>query len=262
MSVPVVEQLTPTPLGIVLAIYPASDPRGANVAVERAPDDSGGPDTGAIEEIARLPPGERVLIDMIGGGGPWHYRARHVRHAAEEGPYTNWVAARPTVIPPVLPNVRELVASLSGSDASADSHTGDTTETELRRITIPAGKLGSTGVFEVDFMARFSFTNGVKTLRVYLGSTAGTPIIAFTTPSAADVGNVKCHVIIKNIAADQQLGMAGLTTFSGRAHAGINDLLAEDSTQDMDVVITGQLAHASDEIAVDFHLARFVGDAD
>ena len=260
MSVPVIEDLLPLPFGIVLAFFPASDPQGANVAIERAPDSGGAPDTGNAAVIAVVDSGSRILYDFVGGAGPYWYRANHTRYNATDGPYTSWVSARPTVIPETLPTVRDPVAALMGSDLGTTSHTGNTTETTLKTITVPGGKLGATGICEVDFVARKSFTNGTATLRVKFN---GDTILAFTTAAAADVGDIKGHLLIRaNGPTGNTYGVSWLVSEAGSAYAAAYDTLTTDLTVDRDITITGQLANASDEIAVDFTLTRFSGDED
>lgn len=105
MSIPVIEEIRPLPLGIALALYPGRDAPDTGVEIQRAPDSGGAPDVGAAVTIATLPTSDRALVDYVGGAGPYHYRARHVRGSATPGAYTSWVKAKPTVIPAVLPNI-------------------------------------------------------------------------------------------------------------------------------------------------------------
>jgi hypothetical protein len=115
MSIPVVEELRPLPLGIILALYP-SNPTQA-IEIERAPDSGGSPDTGSAVTVGVAEPGDRIFWDIVGGAGPYHYRTRHIRPNATPSAYTHWVAARPVVVGKI-PNVPKLRAPSVQADWS------------------------------------------------------------------------------------------------------------------------------------------------
>src|SRR5688572_3667565 len=122
--------------GIVLAVQPARD-QISSIEIERAPDSSGEPIESDAVTVAVLPSGRRTFADIIGGEGPYHYRARSVRFGANESAWTPWVAARPTLIPAELPNMPQ-TAEVTGCEISFDAFgevvvtvTGDADTTDL-----------------------------------------------------------------------------------------------------------------------------------
>lgn len=97
MSIPVIEELRPLALGVVLAIYPASN-QVASTEIQRDTDSAGSP-AGSPVTVAVVEPGAQTYTDIIGGAGPYHYRSRSVRAGATASAWTSFVMARPTLIP-------------------------------------------------------------------------------------------------------------------------------------------------------------------
>ena len=112
------------------------------------------------------------------------------------------------------------------------------------------------GALRLDFVVRFAFTNDVKTVRVKWGADT---ILQFTTGAAGDIGPAHIQVLIANSAsASVQRTAASIVTSAGAAYAE-GGLHAEDSTSDVDIVVTAQLANGSDRIGLEFSLAEFIG---
>lgn len=67
------------------------------------------------------------------------------------------------------------------ASAVAVSHTGDTIETVLANIAIPAGAMGANGALHIT--AVFSYTNSAnaKTLRIRLGGISGAAFMNYAT---------------------------------------------------------------------------------
>lgn len=333
-------------VGVVLALQPARD-QVASMEIRRAPDNgSGAPDTGNAVTVAVLEPGAHVYTDIIGGVGPYHYGARHVRPGATASSWTGWVAARPTLITGELPNIPQtaevtgceitfdangnVVASVAGDldtvnlyinvgngsapadptpstnhgsvsgrsgtitttqkittgndayvkvvganvfgslgevrtfrqarrigpfhkDTSTRSHTGNTTETELERITIPAGRLGANGGFH--FRMRFGQqTTSPTTLRVKLNT---------TSVSSPNIGTVTAagwlEIQVFNDGATNAQQADGFMLRSGVNPLVLFGTAAVDSTAAVDIVVTIQLGNAADVFDLLMTHAELIG---
>ncbi len=128
------------------------------------------------------------------------------------------------------------------------SHTGNTTETTLATITVPAGAMGPNGQIEVE--ALFSINNSAnsKTMRVRLGgSLAGATA---TTSTASFQG--KSRIANRN-SASSQVAPASLVVSSS---ATAVNTLAINTANAADITITGQLANAGDSVTLESYLVR------
>ena len=132
------------------------------------------------------------------------------------------------------------VLALSGA---ASSHTGNTNETILKTISIPAGAMGANGRVEVWAQLSWTSTANNKTFRVRLGGIGGTNFgsYAVTTTGA---GQLLLHIDNRN-ATNSQIG--GL--YSSSAIASVTS--AVDTTAAVDLVITGQLGTGTDTVTVE-----------
>lgn len=130
----------------------------------------------------------------------------------------------------------------------AVSHTGNTTETTLATIAVPAGALGPNGQVEVEVL--FSFTNSanVKTMFVRLGgSLAGSQT---ATTSASFQG--KSRIANRNSASSQ---VATGTLWMITATPAVNTLTINTANA-ANITITGQLANAGETITLESYLVR------
>ena len=142
------------------------------------------------------------------------------------------------------------------SSAVASSHTGNTTETVLATIPIPAGILGTNGMLRV--YCDWTVTNSVndKTLRIRLGGLAGTALTgtAFTT-----VANAFHRMLIANRGvANSQIA----TTDRSRATDIVSSYelftSAINTAVDQDLVITGQLETGTETITLENYLVELI----
>jgi hypothetical protein len=132
----------------------------------------------------------------------------------------------------------------------AATHTGNTTHTVLRSITIPRNAMGPNGYLEWD--AVFSYTNvaaGNWTPRVYINGIAGTLLQGPTLTSASLTYRATGTVWNRNANNSQVafLGGTGGISTSGSAAA----TAAVDTTADWTMDFTGQLANASDTVKLE-----------
>jgi len=122
------------------------------------------------------------------------------------------------------------------------SVTGTTNETTLATCTIPANTLGANGILRV--MAGYGHTNNAnnKTVRVRFGGTA------FTTVVTTTAANCQIMSIIYNLnstSAQGSIPHVGLGTTTAAAVSG-----SIDTTQNQDIIVTGQLANTGDTITL------------
>lgn len=140
--------------------------------------------------------------------------------------------------------------------SSGGSHTGDTSETDLDTITVPAGALGTDGSTHIEFMGSATGTNDTKTISVYL---AGQIVMSVALAAGFNGQRFHCFVRLWNDGAVDSQNVAAT-------------LIAEDGTIDItgtsatvstatatDVDIRAQLANGSDTLSVDWVEAVLAG---
>jgi len=134
-------------------------------------------------------------------------------------------------------------------------HTGDTTETVLATITIPANTMGKNGFVEVD--VAYSMTNNAnaKTTRARLGGIGGTVMDSSTLTSVAAQRRT---FRIRNRGAQNSQVCA-----SGGATSGLGTINAPatgsvDTSAATTLVLTGQLSNSADTITLEEYTARIV----
>lgn len=148
-------------------------------------------------------------------------------------------------------NFTEIYDGLGGvvaKSGAAVSHTGDTIETALATITIPAGALGANGIIRVMSIVAMTSSANIKTLRVRLGGLAGAAI--FTSSLFTTVSSPRIDVLTFAANATNSQNTQGwcpratdnLVTGSAIVTSAL------DMTAAQDLVISGQLASASEGI--------------
>lgn len=132
------------------------------------------------------------------------------------------------------------------SGASA-SHTGDTSETTLATIAIPAGAMGANGRLVVDTIWQVTASTNAKTIRVRYNATAfGSGAI-----STAGVDSVVMRTIIAN-ANSESAQVGGPSNFPdsfGLTSANVVTS-AHDTTGALNLTITAQLADSGETITL------------
>ncbi|WP_201450200.1 hypothetical protein [Sphingobium yanoikuyae] len=124
--------------------------------------------------------------------------------------------------------------------------TGTTAETTLATFTIPANSLGPNG--SADILALIGYTNSAnnKTLRIRIN---GTQVWGLNVTTTASV-QLFFSFANRNAANSQVANANAIFGFGGTT--GAEQTFSFDSTADLTVTITGQLATAAEDI----HLAR------
>lgn len=142
------------------------------------------------------------------------------------------------------------------SSAVAASHAGNTNETILATITIPAGAMGANGTLRISADWTITSSANNKTLRFRLGGIGGTALTgtAFTTVANAFHRTL---VINRNSASsqwsstDRSRGTDGVSTYE-TVTAAIDTSVAQT------LVITGQLATAGETITLENYLVELI----
>ncbi|HYD05843.1 MAG TPA: hypothetical protein VEC60_08955, partial [Reyranella sp.] len=134
-----------------------------------------------------------------------------------------------------------------GKSAVAVPHTGDTIETALASIAVPAGIMGKNGTVYID--ALYSYTNSAnnKTQRIRFGGMSGTQYVSAVTTTTA---TVRYLVQISNRGAENSQvgpGMAAIGTASTASPVTGSINTAAATT----IEITGQLANSGETITLE-----------
>ena len=137
------------------------------------------------------------------------------------------------------------------ANAASTSLTGTTNKTDLRTATIDANFMGATGGFRVSAFGTTAGTAGTKTIKLELGSNIiGTISIA---KAATSEWIFEADVFKANASAQKVYvkGWEGTTS-------EIQDVLslAEDTSNDLTIKITGQLGDSGDTITQAFWLVE------
>jgi hypothetical protein len=139
-------------------------------------------------------------------------------------------------------------------DTTDRSHTGDTAETTLESITIPANTLGSSGGLRLELRVDAQGAPaGSRTLRVRFNTTQ----VVSLNFSIANIAYFTILAFNDGATNDQHVsGYILLTNASGNQVLLVTNDLAEDTTADMDVDITVQFSDAADDLTLEMsHLA-------
>lgn len=132
--------------------------------------------------------------------------------------------------------------------AVAVSHTGNTTETTLATIAVPANMMGPNGALRIN--AQFSHTNSAnnKTSRIRLGATE----FAGTVQTTVAGSRIAAIIQNRNVANSQVGGFYGSSGGSAAVTAAI------DTTVSQNLTITGQLASAGETITLESYTVEIL----
>jgi hypothetical protein len=135
------------------------------------------------------------------------------------------------------------------------SHTGNTDETALASITIPAGAMGPNGVLRVTSLWSYTNSGNNKNLRVRLGGLAGTQYTGITATTTATLRH-QCQIHNRN-AANSQVGVTGSLQTYGTNAAAITTS-AINTAADAVLAFTAQLASAGETISLESYLVELL----
>lgn len=137
-----------------------------------------------------------------------------------------------------------------GRGSTSVSHTGNTSETVLATVTLPAAAMGPNG--RVNGKCTFNFTNSAdsKTLRVRLGGIGGT-MFSEVVRGAGDQGYTFAFGFANRNANNSQVGDNVLNSNGFGTHTSALPTGAIDTNSTQTIVITGQLASAGNTISLE-----------
>lgn len=160
---------------------------------------------------------------------------------SDAGKYGHWFVSDGTYWHPVGPFV------LYSSAVAEAAHTGTTSQTVIRSITIPAGIMRNNG--SIHYMVTWSFTNNAnnKTLQVLLGGTGGTTHSSRTVTTNAS-GQIEGVITNRNSVSSQVSQAASLAGVGENPGAVVTGSINTSSATTLD--IAGVLASAGDSITV------------
>ena len=138
-----------------------------------------------------------------------------------------------------------------GSSGVAASHTGDTNETTLGSVLLPAGAMGANGAVRLWSLWSFTNSGNIKTLRAKIGSTG---YLACVQTTQAIMESLR-FVRNRNSAASQVCYQEndGRSLFQTTAAIRTG---TEDTATNKTIAFTGQLANTGETITLEAWMAE------
>lgn len=137
-------------------------------------------------------------------------------------------------------------------DTTTRGHTGDTNETTLETITVPANALGTEGGVRVSLFFTVTGSANVKTVRIKFG---GTQVASQAVPAA--VGSLSVDTLLFNDGAtNSQLARS---VYLGTAIFLSVNTSAIDTTSSADITVTVQLADGADNVDLVMSVVEYIG---
>lgn len=136
--------------------------------------------------------------------------------------------------------------------AAAVSHTGDTSQTTLATVTIPANSMGKNGRIRVTTV--WSYTNSAnnKSLRVSFGGTNFLSSNVTTTASVQDQRTISNRGV-----TNSQVGLT--STVGGFSSSAVSPVTASvDTTADVSLIFSGQLANSAETVTLESYLVELI----
>lgn len=137
-----------------------------------------------------------------------------------------------------------------GHGAAGYSHTGDTNETALVTVTIPAGAMGPNGFLLILTSWQVNNDASAKTGRVRLNGIAGTSFLASSLANQV-FGSHPTQIHNRNNASSQVGASPGGNQVGFGVGTSAPVTAAIDTTAAVDLVISGQLADGADTITLE-----------
>ncbi len=138
------------------------------------------------------------------------------------------------------------------ASAAASSHTGDTNETTLATITVPANALGANGYVVIESLWTVTNSANNKIVRTKFGATT---MMSATFTTQATYNNL---VRISNRNATNSQVSSTTTVGAGGwgQSTSATNTAAIDTTASVSVTLTGQLANTGETITLESYVAR------
>lgn len=134
----------------------------------------------------------------------------------------------------------------------AASHTGDTNETTLATVLIPAGAMGPNGVLRVTSVWSYTNSANTKVLRLRLGGAAGSLFqsVAVTTTASLRHEVQICNRGVQNA----QLGQPGTGAFGASSSAPSTGAI--DTSANQDLVFRALLTNSGETVTLESYLVE------
>lgn len=150
------------------------------------------------------------------------------------------------------PNAARLIAA----SAVAVSHTGNTNETTLATITIPAGLLGTNGGIEVRTLWAMTNNANTKLLRVRYSGAAGTAYLSQNFGGTAGAaGQTRWR---NRNSTSSQIGTSQLFPNSNTILTNVPVISAVDTSAETSIILSGQLSVGTDSVTLDSYEVWFL----
>lgn len=158
----------------------------------------------------------------------------------------------PLFIPPP-----SIILAKSGA---AVSHTGNTNETVLATISIPANSMGLNGALRIKTYWTITANTNTKTARLRLGGIGGTVVGPGNAWNAAAVTVPHSETLVQNRNSASSQICRNITNRSSDLLMQLqaNIAAAVDTTVAQDLVITGQLGVGTDTITLESYIVELL----
>lgn len=148
--------------------------------------------------------------------------------------------------------------SVLATSVTPSSHTGNTTETALATISIPAGIMGTNKILRIQSFWTVTANTNTKTARHRFGGLAGTEFgRSLATATAANPRHIVDYIMNRN-SASAQLGqyISSRTTDTIPTSGTISGTI--DTTLAQDFILTGQLGTGTDTITLEAYIIELI----
>lgn len=146
------------------------------------------------------------------------------------------------------------VLAASGAPAS---HTGDTSETTLAAVAIPAGAMGPNGALRITSVWTTTNSANNKTLRVRLGGASGA---LFQSIAVTAMASLRHTITIHNRGAQNaQVGQAGTAAFGPASASPTTGAI--DTSLAQNLLLRALLANAVETITLESYLVELLHGA-
>lgn len=146
------------------------------------------------------------------------------------------------------------VPYILAASAVAVSNTGNTTETTLATISVPANSMGANGILRITTLFGYSGGAGTWTPRIKFNGTTFFESAAFATTIL--LARQIAQIANRN-ATNSQVG-----TSTGMSNQLVGTVAvatsAHDTTTSLNITITGQLANAGDTVTLHSYLVELI----
>ena len=138
------------------------------------------------------------------------------------------------------------------ASAAASSHTGDTNETTLATITVPAGAMGANGYVVIESLWTITNSANNKITRAKFG---GTTMMSATFTTEATYNNL-VRVANRNATNSQVSSTTTVGSGGWGQSTSATNTAAIDTTASVSITLTGQLANTGETITLESYVAR------